>query len=226
MHALVKDIMTTNVVTVRADTSYKEMAAMPRAHGVSGFPVVDDDGIVVGVVSETDLLAKQALNAASRAHHRHLTRLSHRRERAKADGITAGDLMTRPAVTVGPDEPAWRASRLMSSRKVRRLPVVDPAGHLAGIISRADVLGVFTRPDEEIRQEVTEDVILDGFFTDPASLTVTVKNGIVTLEGSMDSVVLGRGIAGQAWHVEGVVAVRDRFTYRPSDTVPVPGPPF
>jgi CBS domain-containing protein len=101
----------------------------------------------------------------------------------------------------------------MSRRKLRRIPVVDGRGRLVGIVCRSDVLSVFTRPDAEIRREVTQDVILDGFFTDPARLTVTVKDGIVTLAGTPGSLVLGRGIADQVQHVEGVVAVRDRFTY-------------
>ena len=72
------------------------------------------------------------------------------------------------------------------------------------------------RPDQEIRREITEDVILDGFFTDPARFTVTVKDGIVTMQGEPGSIVLGRNIVDQARHVEGVVAVRDRFTYPPA----------
>jgi hypothetical protein len=75
------------------------------------------------------------------------------------------------------------------------------------------LLSAFTRPDEEIRREITQDVIADGFFTDPALFTVTVKDGIVTLAGAPGSVIIGRNIADQVRHVEGVVAVRDRFTY-------------
>jgi CBS domain-containing protein len=225
MHAQVKDVMTTHVVAVRADTPYKELAAMLRAHHVSGFPVIDDDRIVVGVVSEADLLAKEALDASS-AGRAPLAGLRRHRERRKAAGVTAGDLMTRPAVTISPDERAGRAAQLMYSHKVKRLPVVDLAGHLTGIISRADVLSVFSRPDEEIRREVCEDVILDGFFTDPARYTVTVKDGIVTLEGSPGSVVLGYSIASHVADVEGVVAVCDRFTYPPAHAAPVADPPF
>jgi osmotically-inducible protein OsmY len=76
-----------------------------------------------------------------------------------------------------------------------------------------DLLSVFRRSDEEIRREITQDVIADGFFTDPARLTVTVHNGIVTLEGEPGSAVLGGGIADRVEHLEGVVAVRDRFVY-------------
>jgi CBS domain-containing protein len=194
MHARVKDIMTTHVVAVRSDASYREMIAALRARRVSGLPVVDAEGTVVGVVSETDLLTKRATAAP-----------------------TAADLMTRPVVTTSPDDLVSSVARLMSRRKLRRVPVVDRGGHLVGIVCRSDVLSVFSRPDDDIRREITQDVILDGFFTDPDRLTVTVKDGIVTLEGAPGSVVLGRGIVDQARHVEGVVAVRDRFTYPVAD---------
>jgi len=194
VHARVKDIMTTHVVAVRSDASYREMIAALRARRVSGLPVVDAEGTVVGVVSETDLLTKRATAAP-----------------------TAADLMTRPVVTTSPDELVSSVARLMSRRKLRRVPVVDRGGRLVGIVCRSDVLSVFSRPDEDIRREITQDVILDGFFTDPERLTVTVKDGIVTLAGAPGSVVLGRGIVDQARHVEGVVAVLDRFTYPLAD---------
>ena len=101
----------------------------------------------------------------------------------------------------------------MQSHRVQRLPVTDRDGRLEGIVSRSDVLSVFRRSDEEIRREVTEDVIADGFCTDPARFTVTVHNGIVTLEGEPGSAVLGASIAAQVEHLEGVIAVRDHFVY-------------
>jgi CBS-domain-containing membrane protein len=121
--------------------------------------------------------------------------------------------MTHPAVTTSPDELARNAARLMSSRRLRRLPVVDRGGRLVGIVSRGDLLSVFGRTDEEIRREIEQDVIADGFFTDPARLTVTVEDGIVTLAGAPGSVILGNSIADQVRRVEGVVAVRDGFSY-------------
>ena len=193
MRAYVRDIMTTGVVMVRPDTSFRELAVKFHEHRVSGFPVTADDGTVVGVVSESDLLALAAGHAAGRA--------------------TASDLMTHPAVTIGPDDLVRTAARLMQSRRVQRLPVVDRDGRLEGIVSRSDVLSVFRRDDDEIRREITQDVIADGYFTDPARLTVTVHNGIVTLEGKPGSAVLGAGIAGRVEHLEGVIAVRDRFVY-------------
>ncbi len=211
-HAYVKDVMTADVVAVRADAPYRNMAAMFRLHRVSGFPVVDDGGKVVGVVSEADLLPAGTLGPAASAHPGRPAWRPHRKP-VPAGGPTAGDLMTRPAVTIGPDELARHAARLMYSRKLRRLPVVDRDGYLVGILSRADVLSVFTRPDEEVRREIIQDVIMDGFFLDPAPFTVTVKDGIVTLAGALGSGILGANIADQAQRLEGVVAVRDRFTY-------------
>jgi CBS domain-containing protein len=205
VHAYVRDVMTTPVVTVRPDTSCRELAAMFREHRVSGLPVTADDGTVVGVVSESDLVAL----AAGRHHRGH-----------RAVGqATASDLMTHPAVTIGPDDLVRTAARVMQSHRVQRLPVVGRDGRLEGIVSRSDVLSVFRRSDEEIRREITQDVIADGFFTDPARFTVTVHNGIVTLEGEPGSAVLGVGIAGRVEHLEGVVAVRDRFVY-PARSVP------
>ena len=205
MNTYVRDIMTTDVVTVRPDTPHQTVAAMLRQHRVSGFPVTGEDGKVVGVMTETDLVAL----VAGRRHRRHRA----------AEQATAGDLMSHPAVTVGPHDPVKTAARLMRKQRLQRLPVVDRDGRLAGIVSRSDVLSVFQRSDEEIRREVTQDVIADGFFTDPGRFTVTVHNGIVTLEGAPGSAVLGTAIAGQVEHLEGVVAVRDRFTY-PAPSIP------
>jgi CBS domain-containing protein len=200
VHARVKDVMTTGVIAAQADASYPDLAAMLREHRVSGFPVVDGEGVVVGVVSESDLLARQEARGP-------------RRKRARTAELTAADLMSWPPATIGPEETVRHAARLMYAHKLRRLPVVDQRGRLVGIVTRSDLLSAFGRPDDEIRREITQDVIADGFFTDPDRLVVTVKDGIVTLAGTPGSVILGRNIADQARHVEGVIAVRDRFTY-------------
>jgi CBS-domain-containing membrane protein len=222
MNATVKDVMTTHVVAVREAASFKEMASRLREHRVSAFPVLDQDNKVVGVVSEADLLAKEALD--SDGPHR-VGSILHHREQVKAAGTTAADLMTKPPVTIGPTDFVSRAARLMYERKVKRLPVVDDDGRLIGIVSRADVLSVYSRPDEDIRHEITEGVILDSLLCDPARFTVTVKDGIVTVEGMPETAVVGHDLIAEIRHVEGVVAVRDRLSY-PRAERPVPGPLF
>jgi len=137
MNATVKDVMTTQVVAVRRDTTFKEMAATLRRYRVSAFPVVDDHEKVIGVVSEADMLPKEVLSDPGM-----VTGLLHHREVRKAEGLTAGDLMTHPAVTVSPDDSVGHAARLMHSLRIKRLPVVNSGGQLIGIISRSDVLSV------------------------------------------------------------------------------------
>jgi CBS domain-containing protein len=221
MKTSVRDIMTTQVVAVKRGASFKEMAARLRQDRVSAFPVVDDDGKVIGVVSEADMLAKEVLNGD---HLGTLTAMLHRREQEKADGLTAGDLMTHPAVTVAPGDSVEHAARLMYTLQVKRLPVVDPGGKLVGIISRTDVLAVFDRPDEEIRREITDNVILNDFLEDPGKFSVTVQAGVVTLEGSPETAALGHDIVRKIRHVQGVVAVRDRLSY--PDTYPIVARPL
>jgi CBS domain-containing protein len=210
MKTSVKEIMTTQVVAVKLGASFKEMAAALRQNRVSAFPVVDDDGKVIGVVSEADMLAKEVLNTDRTGT---ITAMLHRREQDKADGLTARDLMTHPAVTVTPDDSVEQAARLMYTLQVKRLPVIDRSGSLVGIISRTDVLAVYDRPDSGIRQEVIDNVIVDGFLLDPDQFTVDVQAGVVTLEGSPDSIALGHDLVGKIRHVQGVVAVRDRLSY-------------
>jgi CBS domain-containing protein len=201
--------MTTSVVAVRQDASFKEMAAMLRSRRISAFPVIDDAGRVVGVVSEGDLLVKEAVNADGTSL---LAALRHVREDDKVAGITAGDLMTAPAVTVGPDAPVEQAARLMYDRRVKRLPVVNTAGRLVGIISRVDVLAVFSRPDADIRDEVIKQLLPGILPAAPGALKVAVRDGIVTISGEPQSDQLTHAILDAVRHVEGVVAVRDRFS--------------
>ncbi len=208
MSATVRDVMTTGVIAVRGDTSFKEMTAMLGSSQVSGFPVIDRAGKVLGVVSETDMLIKEADRAS---HPEVFAGLRRSRDLQKAAGVTAAELMTSPPVTIGPEEPVQHAAFLMYDRAVKRLPVVDEAGHLVGIVSQVDVLSIFSRPDEEIRREVTNLVTQPNFLMDPEDLEVTVEDGIVTLTGRPLTGQIGRDIIEAVRHVEGMVAVRDQL---------------
>jgi CBS domain-containing protein len=204
--------MTTHVVAVRLNATYKDMTARLREFRVSAFPVLDDDNKVIGVVSEADLLTKEALEFSLPGP---MGGILHGRERAKAAAVIAADLMTKPALTIGPHEPVSHAARLMYSRKVKRLPVVDDEGRLIGIVTRADVLSVYSRPDAQIRRDIIDNVIVGIVLTDPARFTVTVKDGVVTVEGQPETAGVGRDMIEEIRHVEGVVAVRDRLSYPP-----------
>ena len=210
MSATVRDVMTTRVIAVRKDASFKEMAAMLRSSRISAFPVVDDARRVIGVVSEADLLVKEAVQADGASM---LAALRHWREDEKEAGVTAGDLMTTPALTIGPDAAVAEAARLMYDHRVKRLPVVTGAGLLVGIISRVDVLSVFDRPDDQIRGEIVRDVLPGVAGTVPADCEVTVREGIVTLAGSVESERVARMFLEAVRHVQGVVAARDRLSY-------------
>lgn len=212
MSTTVRDVMTDHVVAVRRHASVKEMVARLREYRVSAFPVIDDDNIVVGLVSEGDLLTKEALTTGERGTLDALSGLLHRKDQAKARAATAADLMTSPPVTIGPDAPVERAARLMYDRKLKRLPVVDGGGRLLGIISRIDVLSVYSRPDEDIRRDVVA-IISDMCHPEPTQFAVTVKDGVVTMEGHPDSETDGCQIVDKARHVVGVVAVRDHLSY-------------
>jgi CBS domain-containing protein len=222
MNATVKDVMSTHVFAVRENATFKDIAARLREQRVSAFPVLDRENKVIGVVSEADLLTKEALDSELSGA---LRGMMHHREQAKAAALTAVDLMTKPAVTIGPDEPVSHAARLMYSRRVKRLPVTSADGTLIGIVTRSDVLSVYSRPDADIRNEISQNLILDAFLCNPASFTVTVKDGIVTIEGDPETTAVGRDIIEAARHVEGVVAVRDRLTYPPAADC-TPNPPF
>jgi CBS domain-containing protein len=224
MKAVVRDVMFALPVWVSETASFREIAAKLRECRVSAFPVLDADGKVTGVVSEADLLVKEAVQGEPGGVRGLLAGLAHHAERTKAAGVTAADLMTSPAVTIGPDDTVEHAARLMFTRKIKRLPVVDAGGRLVGIISRTDVLAVFNRPDAEIRAEIMSQVIAGR--SEPSRYSVIVKDGVVTLEGNPETVAIGHDLVSRARHVEGVVAVRDHLVY-PVPPVPVaPGPYF
>jgi len=218
MNAKVKDVMTAAVVAVRRDTTFKELAAALRQHRVSAFPVIDDRDRVIGVVSEADMLAKEAMTEPGV-----VAGLLHHSDVRKAEGMTAGALMTRQVVTVSPDDPIEQAARMMHFLKVRQLPVVNSGGELVGIVSRSDLLSVFDRPDEDIRKDIVDTMLLHEFLVDPRQFRVTVEGGVVTLEGTPETAALGRALVRKARHVPGVVAVRDRLAY--SDDYPIAAGP-
>ncbi|HEX6454866.1 MAG TPA: CBS domain-containing protein [Trebonia sp.] len=216
MGAAVKDVMTTDVIWVEEDTPFAAMAAALRQYRISAFPVVNEKGQVTGVVSEADLLAKEALGGGDARMPGMITGILRHRELAKARGVTARDLMTVPAMTVSADATVEHAAQLMYLHRVKTLPVIDADRRLVGIVSRADVLSVFGRPDEDIRADVVATMAANDPLAYPDTVAVAVRDGIVTLTGVPEPPETGHEIARRARHIEGVVTVRDRFTYPPA----------
>jgi CBS domain-containing protein len=225
MRTKVRDVMTSPVVTVGANTGFKAIAELLRSRAISAVPVVDTAGRVVGVVSEADLLPKQD-RAELEDRQRFLEGPRARRDRARAAASTAGELMSCPAATIRADAPVAEAARVMRQCGVKRLPVVDDEGHAAGIVSRGDLLAVFIRPDEDIGDEIVDDVIARTLLLDPAPYTVAVHDGVVTLLGEADRHTDAVLVERLALRVEGVVSVSSQLTYRYDDgDLPAPSRP-
>ena len=204
----VRDVMSTDVVTVDKGVSYKQVARIMADNKVNALPVLTKNGHVAGIVSEADVLRKEERN------FRRLGTglpLRSRRERAQAEARTAAELMTTPAITIHPDAPVGAAARLMNGHRIRRLPVVDPSGQLIGIVSRRDLLSVFLRPDEEIAAEV-HGVLTGVLLAEPDGVAVQVRDGIVTLSGTLARTDLIEVAERLAYGVDGVVTVVSKLT--------------
>ncbi|MFE3389985.1 CBS domain-containing protein [Streptomyces anulatus] len=191
-HMIIGGLMTSGVISVVPSTSFREIAKLLAEHDITGVPVLDEDDHVVGVVSESDLLARHELSAR--------------------------DLMTTPAITIHAEETVADAGRLMVRRGVERLPVVDVEERLVGIVSRRDLLCVYLRPDAEIRRRVREDVLTDAMDLSGDAVDVRVLDGVVTLAGRLRRHSQAQMLVELAERVDGVVAVVDHLAFLEDDT--------
>ncbi|MDX3133973.1 CBS domain-containing protein [Streptomyces europaeiscabiei] len=211
---IVSDVMTHKVAAVGRRATFKEIVQLMQDRKVSALPVIEDDGRVVGVVSEADLLPKEEFRDSDPDRYTQLLRLS---DLAKAGGVTAEELMTSPALTVRPDATLAQAARTMARARVRRLPVVDAVGMLEGVVARADLLKVFLRTDEEITEEVGREIVSYLFPPPGSSVHVEVRDGVVKLVGRVRDTSLVPAAARLVRAVEGVVDVRFDLT-RPGES--------
>lgn len=183
----IQDVMSRPAITVHPEAHLKDVARLLVKHRISGMPVVDDDGHILGVISEADLLLKEG--GAANVHHRRLARVlgespETRSHLAKLTARTAGDAMTVPAVTIESDRPIAEAATLMIGRGINRLPVVE-AGALVGIVSRADLVRAYVRSDDELCEIIRDDVLYRTMWLNPAGFDVAVHDGIVRIGGSV-----------------------------------------
>jgi CBS domain-containing protein len=212
----VSSVMTTKVISVAPETSFKDVVAVLSGNGIGAVPVIGPGGGIVGVVSEADVLPKQEFHGGSDPAP--LGSRSRRVRWYRAQGLCAAEVMTTPVATIGPDEPLAVAARRLAEEGVRRLFVVDD-DELVGVVSRRDILGMFLRSDDEIRAEV-ETAVRDELGLAPGTVRVSVKAGVVAVAGELAK----RSETGLVTHlvraVPGVVSVRSELTYRTDDLEP------
>jgi CBS domain-containing protein len=224
--------MTTDVVTVRPSTSLHELAQLLTARGISGAPVVDEVGAIVGVVSEADLLARQFGGSRSRpaplewVFGNHV----HEAERRRRAATTVADAMTSPPITIEADRPLREAAALMVNHQVNRLPVTE-RGDLVGIVTRADFVRAYLHRDDEALRTIRDDVIRGTMWLDPDDMTVEVREGTARIAGNVDRRSTATILEKLIGVVEGVDRLDSRLTWEfddrrvapPSINEPEPG---
>ncbi len=218
MKLTVRDVMTKTAVVVTQDFPFKEIVRRMKEHRVSAVPVVDGDGRLVGIVSEADLLFKEEFDTPTERDARLLERKARRTARSKASGLVASQLMTTPVVSIEPDASIAKAARLIDRKGVKRLPVVDEAGRIVGIVSRSDLLKPFLRPDEEIRREVVESLTRPGSWIEPRDLLVDVSEGVVMVRGIVEQRSMLPIVESTVLRIDGVVALQNGMGYKVDDT--------
>jgi len=207
----VRDLMTTDPLTVTPDTLLKEAARTMVRQRVSGLPVIRD-GDLVGIVTEGDFLRQEA----NRDQPYRFSLLDALFGEGRVDPPAVemvAEVMTESVITINPEATIGEAARVMANRRVKRLPVMDEDGDLIGIISRADVVNAFTKPDEIIEDEVREDIVRRLLFLDPEDVGVAVKDGVVTLTGEMENRSEAHLLEELTRRVEGVVRVGSQLTF-------------
>ena len=214
----VADVMASDVITASPEASFAELARLLHGAGVRAVPIIDPAGVLIGVVSEADLMASAARpdTAPGRWRARHIRR---DQPEAKAGATTAAELMTAFVEAVAPTTTVATAARLMVERHLRWMPVCDEAGRVLGVISRSDVLAVFLRDDASIRAEIVDDVLRRILLAEPGRVLVEVDGGVVTLTGELDTRRDARMAVRLIERVEGVVAVVDHLRYRADERV-------
>jgi CBS domain-containing protein len=213
----VKDVMSTEVISVGPATSLKEVARLLVEHRISGVPVVDAEGAVLGVVSEADLLVKErGFRAELGGPLAWLFRGEALDEAAKLEARVAGEAMSAPAITITAHRPVAAAAAMMLEHGVNRLPVVVQ-GELVGIVTRADLVRAFIRVDSDVARDIREEVVMRSMWLDPSVLEINVDAGEVVLRGRLDHRRDAELLPRLTARVPGVVTVRSELTWNEAD---------
>jgi len=216
----VRDIMPTTVVTATIATTFQELVDLMIRYGVSGIPIVDGDGRPVGIVTEADIIAKEAYRSFMFRPPDRSIGQQENTWAAKSRGLRAGDLMSVPARTVRPDDLVRMAAARMVAIGVNRFPVVDDTGRLVGIVSRNDVLRIFHRSDDEISLAVDATLADPLLVPEGHAITATVDGGVVTLDGTVPLASHLRLVDRTIHDVPGVVEVVNHLAVASAANVP------
>lgn len=205
----VSDIMTTEVVSVRPETPFKAVLERLVESGVSGLPVLDESGALMGIVTEADLASKEAYTGRRRALAILADVLAAPEWTRKARGRTAAEIMTRDVVVCEPDDDPRVVARRMLERRVKRMPVVQ-SGMVVGIVSRQDILKMLARPDAEIAADVIATLNTHANRPDDCHVQSSVEGGIVTLTGDVRYAWDEPAVVALVRDVKGVINVISR----------------
>ena len=197
----VVDLMTTEVIAVSRDTGLREAARLMFRNRVSGLPVTEPDGTLIGIITEADFLRLEV----------------ERQEGARDRVATVGEVMSIGVVTIRPEMEIYEAAKIMAVQEVKRLPVVDDDNRLLGVISRADIVSIFTRPDDVIEDEIREDLLRRVLFIDPDELGVSVTNGVVALSGEVGTRAEASMLEELTNRLDGVFGVETKLTWLHAD---------
>ena len=197
----VVDLMTTEVIAVSRDTGLREAARLMFRNRVSGLPVTEPDGTLIGIITEADFLRLEV----------------ERQEGARDQVATVGEVMSIGVVTIRPEMEIYEAAKIMAVQEVKRLPVVDDDNRLLGVISRADIVSIFTRPDDVIEDEIREDLLRRVLFIDPDDLRVSVTNGVVALSGEVGTRAEASMLEELTNRLDGVFGVETKLTWLHAD---------
>ena len=197
----VVDLMTTEVIAVSRDTGLREAARLMFRNRVSGLPITEQDGTLIGIIMEADFLRLEV----------------ERQEGARDQVVTVGEVMSIGVVTIRPEMEIYEAAKIMAVQEVKRLPVVDADNRLLGVISRADIVSIFTRPDDVIEDEIREDLLRRVLFIDPDDLRVSVTNGVVALSGEVGTRAEASMLEELTNRLDGVFGVETNLTWLHAD---------
>lgn len=211
----ISELMTTDVITVGPETPLKEAARRMLQAGISGLPVTSDEGELLGIITEADFVKTEANRGVRKRAG--LLRWFVNEGGMPSHSRVVGDVMSRPVLTVGPDDKHPEAARLLTRNNIKRLPVVDD-GRLVGLVSRTDLLRSFVRPDKAIVDEVTDEVMRRVLWIDPGRVSVSCHEGDVSLSGHLETRADAELLVSLTERLDGVASVESQLTWEIDNT--------